>query len=95
MRKKKAIRTVTESVNDLRTTSEDWYPCWPGGKVQVRVVWVVGPKETYGVVSVWGYDDHGLQRLFTVDQYDEFLSFVERLPTENVTHAALEALGLK
>lgn len=75
------ITKVPLSIRWIISTTDDWYPCFEGNKVQVSVHELVCGRNEDGFIidniriCVWGADDCGME----LDRSTELISFAEAL----------------
>lgn len=56
---------------DMVSVSDNWYPNFPGDKVEVHVSMFYRDYAFHIVHSYWGADDHSLSKLFKFSTYEE------------------------
>ena len=77
---------------EIRPTTDEWYPCCKGHTVRVKFAEVPGQKKRCWVICAWGDDDFGYE-IFLEDK-TEAKKIWDSIP-QVVTHESLEKLGLR
>jgi len=88
-----------KSLSKFVTVPEDWYPCYPGNQVKVRL-WCVNALKGQFLwgVAVWGADDFGMQIEFEFseenfeEKFNEAKEFYD-LVFDGVTKKELKEIG--
>ncbi len=55
------------------TVEDDWYPCYEGNKVKLRLTLITYGKY-YVKLAAWGADDTAYEQEFAYDNYEEACS---------------------
>jgi hypothetical protein len=80
-----------------KETGDDWYPAYELGKtklVKVAFCRLLHDEKDEWMVSAWGADDFGMDRIFT-SKIEAWDCFMEILSMDNVTQSALNKLWLR
>lgn len=69
------------------TVEDDWYPCYEGNKVKLRLNLIAYGKYYYVKIAAWGADDTAYEQEFEYynyeearDKYNSLIPFFETIP---------------